>query len=135
MFPWFWIWNPQIHWPLSGSVMQDINPELDWFFQAIPVGAGKAELEKQIFQQYSYGKQLGIILEVLKPLAAQLDQDRLAAVSAKSLEQFEGLCNAVEEKKQQHLQDEMAALGMQLDLLKESNPEALGELLARYRNT
>ncbi|SUX28598.1 hypothetical protein [Chromobacterium vaccinii] len=30
MYPWFWIFAPQIHLPFSGGVQQDIDPSSNW---------------------------------------------------------------------------------------------------------
>lgn len=134
MFPWYWIWNPQVHWPLSGSVTQDIKPELDWFFEAIPSSAGKGKLEQQIFKQYSYGRQLGIVLEVLKPLVEQAQLDTTKNVSlAHSLSQFEALTETIEQHKREHYEELRANAVEQLDKLREADPEALKQLLASYQ--
>ncbi|GLK60508.1 hypothetical protein GCM10017624_26700 [Azotobacter vinelandii] len=65
MFPWLWFWMPRIYFPLSGGVTQRIDPDINWFFDAIQPGAGIAQVEKEIFENYSYGRQLGIIIEAL----------------------------------------------------------------------
>ena len=30
MFPWLWLWAPQLHFPWSGDVAQDIEPTTTW---------------------------------------------------------------------------------------------------------
>lgn len=70
MFPWPWIWAPQVHLqvhlPLSGDLNQRIAPETNWFAEHIRDGAGDADVERDAFEQVaSYGKQLGLITEVL----------------------------------------------------------------------
>lgn len=120
MFPWFWIWNPQVHWPLSGSVTQDIEPSLDWFFQAIPDRAGKGQLEQQIFEEFSYGKQLGIILALLKPL---VEQGKLATIDDAELQEhlssFQRLNEEIENQKTK-----------QASLLRQQAAKALEDLAA-----
>lgn len=69
MFPWLWIFAPQLHYPLSGSVAQRIEPEA--FFGAIAPEAGNGRIEQKAFGVASYGKQLGLIAEVLVDLAEQ----------------------------------------------------------------
>lgn len=135
MFPWFWVWNPQIHWPLSGSVSQDINPELDWFFQAIPQQAGKAVVEKAIFQQYSYGKQLGILMEAMKPLvdSYKLEQDQ-ARILPFSIGKFDALVEDVAELKEQVVNEELVAAEQALEALKVSDSEAFEALISRYQS-
>lgn len=71
MFPWFWLWAPQVHLPWSGSVAQQIAPETDWFFAGIAPSAGDARIERRAFGVATYGKQLGLITEVLLALAQE----------------------------------------------------------------
>ena len=68
MYPWLWFWAPQVHLPWSGDVAQRIDPTTHWFFQGIRPGAGHARIEEQAFDVASYGKQLGLISELLLDL-------------------------------------------------------------------
>lgn len=69
MYPWLWFWAPQLHFPWSGSVAQNIDPAV--FFGMIQPGAGHPRIEERAFSSVaSYGKQLGLITEVLLALAA-----------------------------------------------------------------
>lgn len=66
----YWSWSPQIHFPWSGGVAQHIEPDLNWFSHWITPGAGNAGIEEKAFTDVaSYGKQLGLIIEVLLALA------------------------------------------------------------------
>ena len=65
MHPWLWFWAPQIHFPWSGSLAQNIAPNTSWFSDLIQPGAGNARIEAQAFATASYGKQLGLITDVL----------------------------------------------------------------------
>lgn len=68
MFPWLWFWAPQLHFPWSGSVAQSIDPDV--FFGTIQPGAGNPRIESRAVSSVaSYGKQLGLITEVLLALA------------------------------------------------------------------
>ncbi len=71
MFPWMWLYAPQFHFPWSGNVALQIRPELEWFFKGIQPQSGHGELEQKAFEIASYGRQLGLITEVLIDLAAQ----------------------------------------------------------------
>jgi hypothetical protein len=73
MSPWLWYWSPVIHFPWSGNLAQDIEPYTNWFSSLIPPKAGDAAIEKQAFAVASYGRQLGLITEVLLDLAAKSD--------------------------------------------------------------
>jgi hypothetical protein len=50
-------------------VAQQIAPDTHWFFSGIRPGAGDARIEEQAFGVATYGKQLGLIAEVLLALA------------------------------------------------------------------
>ena len=67
MFPWLWLWSPRFELPLSGNVVQDIEPTT--FFAAIRPEAGNARIERKAFGVASYGKQLGLLTDVLIDLA------------------------------------------------------------------
>ena len=79
MFPWLWYWAPQVHFPWSGRVAQQIAPDTHWFFGGIRPGAGDARIEEQAFGVASYGKQLGLITEVLLALAQESPRASIAA--------------------------------------------------------
>ena len=94
--PWFWFWMPQfqfpaIHFPFSGAVAQRIEPNTNWFFDSIRPWAGDGRIEQQAFDVASYGRQLGLITDLLLDLADQQQPDspqgrealaRLAAIRA-----------------------------------------------------
>ena len=97
MFPWLWFWAPQWHLPWSGDVAQRIEPDTSWFFKGIPPGAGDAQIEEKAFSVASYGKQLGLITEVLLDLA-----ERVGAQSddaAESLHRLKLIKEAIERTK------------------------------------
>jgi hypothetical protein len=108
MFPWFWFFAPQIHFPWSGSVAQRIAPETDWFFTGIAPGAGDAQIERRAFAVATYGKQLGLITEVLLDLAQQV-----APTSPKARESVARL----------------AAIRAEIDNLKDAEYDRLAEAL------
>jgi len=58
-------WSPEFNMPWSGSVTQDVHTA---WFSKISKENGNGELEKEIFEAASYGRQLGLILDVLVPL-------------------------------------------------------------------
>mgnify|MGYP003609316790 CR=1 FL=1 len=72
MMTWPLIWASQwhLHFPFSGSVAQDIDPDVNWFFAGIRPQAGNKEIERKAFDIASYGRQLGLITEVLLDMAA-----------------------------------------------------------------
>ena len=94
MFPWLWFWGPQLHFPWSGSVDQRIAPDTHWFFQGINPGAGNARIEEKVFSVASYGKQLGLIIDILIELA---DQSQMRSPEfTDSLEKLKAIAREIE---------------------------------------
>ena len=79
MFPWIWLWAPQLRLPFSGDVAQDIEPSLDLFFAGIKPRSGNARIEAQAFDVASYGDQLGVITKLLIEMAEREPADVQAA--------------------------------------------------------
>ena len=98
MFPWLWLFAPQVHYPWSGAVAQHIAPETDWFFAGIAPTAGDSRIERQAFEIASYGRQLGLLTEVLLDLAAQLPPR--SAKGRESLARLQAIQAAIEVLKQ-----------------------------------
>lgn len=94
MFPWLWFWAPQLHFPWSGSVAQNIEPNTTWFSDHIEPGAGNARIERQAFSVASYGKQLGLLTEVLIEIAEQ--SQKLSPEASKSLDRLREIRSAIE---------------------------------------
>jgi len=65
MNPWLIYWAPQLHLPFGGNVAQRIEPNVTWFFDAIDARAGDSKIERKAFEVASYGRQLGLITELL----------------------------------------------------------------------
>ena len=109
MFPWLWIFAPQVHFPWSGSVAQQIAPDTDWFFGSIRPGTGDARIEQQAFEGASYGKQLGLITEVLLELAQQSPKASAAArVSIAKLEKIRAEIERIKGVEYAHAADALA---------------------------
>lgn len=71
MFPWLFLWAPQLQLPFSGDVAQRIEPRTQWFFDGIDSASGDPVIERKAFEVASYGRQLGLITELLQDLAVQ----------------------------------------------------------------
>ena len=128
MFPWLWIYAPQISWPLSGAVTEAIST--DAFFRGIKPGAGVPAVEQQVFDQASYGKQLGWLTDVL---LETVDSATLHSPEAQAaLVSLEKLRAKVEQIKSEHRQDRIGAATALLDKLQAESPEDLELLLLRY---
>jgi hypothetical protein len=122
MFPWIWIYAPQ--WPLSGAVTQDISPEA--FFAGIKPGAGVPEIESEVFDKASYGKQLGWLLDAV---AGDDDEKAEALASLRELHtQVQGI-------KRRHKADREATALKLLQKLEAENPDGLQRVLQRFAAT
>ena len=130
MYPWFWFWAPQVHFPFSGSVAQRIEPDNRVFFDAIPVEAGNGDVEKQIFDVASYGHQLGLIMEVL---LSQVSKDTIAHDQARqSLADLKEVYAKIKVVKRRN-KDELARSAVAvLKRLEKSDRAELERVLARF---
>ena len=71
MYPWLFLWAPQLQLPFSGDVAQRIEPRTQWFFDGIDSTSGDPVIERKAFDVASYGRQLGLLTELLLDMAAQ----------------------------------------------------------------
>jgi hypothetical protein len=128
MFPWLWIYAPQIAWPLSGAVTEQLST--DAFFRGIKPGAGVPAIEQQVFEQASYGKQLGwlmdLLVEAIDPATLRSPKAQAALASLKKLRA------KVERIKNECRQDRTDAAIALLDKIQADSPEELERLLLRY---
>jgi hypothetical protein len=131
MFPWFWFFAPQIHFPWSGSVAQRIAPDTDWFFTGIAPGAGDAQIERRAFAVATYGKQLGLITEVLLDLAQQVAPTSLKA--RESVARLAAIRAEIDNLKDAEYDRLAEALVEQLRELQRSSGERAKALEARLR--
>jgi hypothetical protein len=132
MFPWYWTWQwaPQVHLPWSGSVKQDISPTTEAFFGDIPPGAGVGYLEKEAVRIASYGRQLGLISEVLLAQQPGTVDPHKAAQSLAELGRIHAGIEAVKRDTRQRRQEALIA---EIEHLRQDDPVAFEGLIARYR--
>jgi hypothetical protein len=130
MYPWLWFWAPQFHFPFSGSVAQRIDPDTRWFFDGIRPEAGNGDVEKQIFDVASYGRQLGLITEVLLANTSKgTVPPRQAAKAQARLEEVYREVEAVKARNCEKLSRSAVAV---LEKLQATDPDQLAEVLARF---
>ncbi|WP_457388417.1 hypothetical protein [Roseateles sp. P5_E1] len=115
MFPWFWLWAPQLRLPFSGDVAQDIEPRLDWFFAGIKPQAGNARIEARAFDVASYGDQLGVITQLLIEMAER--QPAEAQAASAPLQELRRIHGEIEAIKAQECDRELAELQARIRLL------------------
>jgi hypothetical protein len=115
MYPWLWLWAPRFQFPWSGDVAQDIEPSTSWFFGSIKPEAGNAKIEEKAFAIASYGKQLGLITEVLMDLAAPGPQT--AARSAKAMKELKRIQAEIEIVKDVEYEKELNDIELRISAL------------------
>lgn len=123
MVPW-----SQFNFPWSGDVVQSIDPE--FFFGSIKTEAGDGLLEKKIFDTASYGRQLGLITEVLLTL---VEKAKLDPVTHESLKKLTEIHAAVEKIKEEHKANIEKNARRFLDKLKETDKDAYNAILSEYK--
>lgn len=129
MNPWLWQYAPQFHLPLSGAVTQDISPET--FFGSIATEAGNGRIEKEIFQQVaSYGRQLGLISEVLlsREGSGIIDQTK----AQESLTRLKEIYEKTEKLKSENKEKIVDTAIKLLEELKSTDSDALRDVLCRF---
>lgn len=131
MFPWLFFYAPQWQFPFSGSVAQRIEPQTQWFFDAIDPGAGNGRIERQAFEVASYGRQLGLLAEVLVDLAEQLPPRSVEA--GESLQRIKDIQSQIEAIKARDAASLVSDVERALDRLHLHHPEAFQRLRGRIQ--
>ena len=110
MFPWLFNWAPVLHFPWSGEVVQDIRPQTDWFFGQIAAGTGDGQIEKRIFEEVaSYGKQLGVITDVLLEQTRGTESESVAQLR-QIVEKVNHIKSTEREHRRQRVRDALLSL-------------------------
>jgi hypothetical protein len=130
MYPWLWFWSPQFHFPFSGSVAQRIDPD---FFSRIPPEAGNGEVEKQIADIASYGRQLGWLTEVLLSHTSPGTVPPEQAMEAQA--KLETTYREIETVKRLNKAKLSRSAMAVLEKLEATDPDALALVLARFAQT
>ena len=125
-YPWLWLWAPQVNLPWSGDVAQEIEPTTSWFFRGIPARAGDAGIEEKAFAIASYGKQLGLITEVLIDLAEQVGTR--SARSAESIDRLKLIAQAIEKIKTSERAGRVADIATQVAEVRRKGGNEYAEL-------
>ena len=135
MNPWQLFWAPQFHFPFGGSVAQRIEPNTNWFFGTIQPGAGDGVIEKKAFEIASYGKQLGVITELLLDLAETTKPS--TEEGERALDTLRDIRKKIEELKLQDLDATTADIESKMRRVRKkskSKAAALEQKLIQQRN-
>jgi hypothetical protein len=128
MFPWLWFWAPQFHFPWSGDVAQDVDPDV--YFGNMPPSAGNGRVERRAAQVASYGRQIGLLTE------AVLAQSQLGTVTAekgnKALTRLEEIRSKIEVIKVEEAHVLANSLAQQLDQLRLQHPKEFARLAKTF---
>jgi uncharacterized protein YlzI (FlbEa/FlbD family) len=126
MIPWL---QSIFNFPLSGDINQEIDP--DWFFYAIDSEVGDSEIEKEIFSKVaSYGKQIGMLTEVLLSVADELKLNDKNIKTLSKLRELQDRVDAIKTSKKKRVKENAKAI---LDKLQACDQEAFDSLMEDYR--
>jgi len=128
MYPWLWLWAPRIELPGSGNVVQDIEPNTSWFFGGIKPEAGNAKIEQKAFDVATYGKQLGLITELLVSLAEK--QSALDPKASEALNALKRIQGEIESIKDAEYEAEIEGIHTRIKALRKRRPAQTKALLS-----
>jgi hypothetical protein len=116
MYPSLWFWAPEFRLPWSGPVSQNIEPKTDaWFSDLIKPESGNAEIERKAFAVASYGKQLGLLTDVLIEMA---EQAALSPDGSRSLERLREIKASIDEIKESTYRSHVSQLTSEVQALR-----------------
>jgi len=109
--------------PLSGDVVQDINPVTSWLSPNLQFHfAGNPAVEKDILANVaSYGRQLGTLIPAVLSMAGD--------ISSPEIDKLKILADEIEAVKEKHRQQQAMSLKQDLLILKKEDPEGFRVLL------
>lgn len=131
MYPWLFLWAPQLQLPFSGDVAQRIEPRTQWFFDGIDTASGDPVIERKAFEVATYGRQLGLITELLLDMAAQTPPRTKAG--RESRQRLLAIQAEIERIKTQDAEVQVQMVEVGLRRLKARHKPEYEALLARLR--
>jgi 1-aminocyclopropane-1-carboxylate deaminase/D-cysteine desulfhydrase-like pyridoxal-dependent ACC family enzyme len=97
-------------------VSQNIEPKTDaWFSDLITPESGNAEIERKAFAVASYGKQLGLLTDVLIEMA---EQAALSPDGSRSLERLREIKASIDEIKESTYRSHVSQLTSEVQALR-----------------
>lgn len=125
--------NPWLWWLPSG-VAQDYHPFTTWFSPRIDLNfAGDRKIESHVIEEVaSYGKQLGVLMDVVSGLA---QGKKGSPEFLDAVHQLENLKAAIETVKNQHKADSETEARKALADLRSSDPAAYGRVVRQEYNS
>jgi len=138
MKPWFSYLYPQLYLPFSFINAQNIEPNTNWFFSSIGAKAGNGSVEQKIFEHASYGRQLGLIIEVLLGMIQKLDNINITDKDGElfhSLDRLKTINDAISAIKKQDVGEVVGGIKDQMSDLKRKNEKEYRQLLSEMNET
>lgn len=127
MLPWL---QSNFNFPLSGDVNQKIEP--DWFFGTIDSEVGDSEIEKEIFLKVaSYGKQIGMLAEVLLSIAENQKLNEKDIKTLSKLKELQDKVEAIKTSKRERVKENAKNI---LNKLRDCDSDGFKSLLKEYVN-
>jgi hypothetical protein len=102
-------------------VAQEIEPTTKWFFGLIEPESGISRIEEKAFKLATYGRQLGLITELLLDIASKSNE--LSVQARESKARLEILRSRIENVKQEEYREIFKELIERLSKLKQASPE------------
>jgi hypothetical protein len=126
----WWGWPlQQWNWPALApqQLTQPINP--GWSLVSVTHNNSSApEIERDVLQQHSYGRQIGRLMEAVSALAERLPS---SARADERIAEFEALALDVERIKQSARLPRIERLQKELDALRREDPKAYSQLKSK----
>jgi hypothetical protein len=133
MNPWLVFFAPQLHLPFGGNLAQRIEPNTNWFFDAISPTAGDANIERKAFDVASYGRQLGLITEVLVDITAEAPPS--TAEGKKSLKRLIEIKTEIDRLKERDASAVVQEVEALIDHLKRKHEDLFPHLKTRIERS
>ena len=116
---------------MEWDIVQDIEPNTSWFFGGIKPEAGNAKIEERAFGVASYGKQLGLITELLVSLAEK--QSTLDPKDSASLSELKRIQSKIELIKDAEYKIEVQDIQSRIKVLQKRRPTQARALVSSIK--
>ncbi|CAN7703754.1 MULTISPECIES: hypothetical protein [unclassified Variovorax] len=126
----WWNW-PLQQWPWPAVAPQQLSQPINSGWSLVSVthnNSSAPDIERDVLQQHSYGRQIGRLMDAVSALAEKLPPKEK---SDKRIADFETLAREVERIKQSARQPRVERLQKELDALRREDPNAYRQLKAK----
>lgn len=135
MNPWLCLLNPEMYFPFT-SYAQNIEPRTNWFFNSILTTAGDGQIEQKAVEIASYGRQLGLITEVLLGIAEKtVPNSEYKDDFFKSLGRLKEIKKDIDEIKKKNAKTLVREIENQISSLKQKHENEYNLLISNIKRT